>query len=467
MLQWDKDDCAAAGLVKFDLLGLGMLGRAARLPSTWCAEHHGERLRPATIPQEDPAVYDMLCRGRHGRACSRSSPGRRWPPCRGCKPRQFYDLVVEVALIRPGPDPGRLGAPVPAPPQRARRSATYPHPLAEHGAAASTLGVPLFQEQVMQMAIDVRRLHAGRGRPAAPGDGLQARRPSAWSELRAAAARRDGRARHHRRVAEEIYEKLPAFSNYGFPESHSISFAYLVYASAWLKRHYPAAFTAALLNNQPMGFYAPHSLVEDARRHGVTVHGVDVNASDALATLEGLTLPDRATGRHRRPRRDRSRPSGWACPASRNLGAQAAEAGRGRPAPTGTWRTSPAGRACRPRRWRRWPPRGRSAASGSAGARRCGRPGPPPRSARGSCPGTAAGPDRAAAARHDPGRGDPGRPVGHRHVRHPPGRAHAGRARRPGRCSPRPSAEDRAPTAPWWPWPGWSPTGSGRRPRAG
>ena len=175
-------------------------------------------------------------------------------------------------------------------------------------------------------------------------------------------------------VAEDIYAKILAFSNYGFPESHAISFAYLVYASAWLKRYYPAAFTAALLRNQPMGFYAPHSLINDARRHGVTVRGVDVNASDALATLEGPALLARP-----------GRPSGSACPPCATWAPRRPNGSRPA-APTGTWRTSPPGRACRPRRSRRWPPRARSAASGSAGAPRCGRPGPPPRCARGSCP---------------------------------------------------------------------------------
>src|SRR6185437_13429435 len=168
-------------------------------------------------------------------------------------------------------------------------------------------------------------------------------------------------------VAEDIYVKILAFSNYGFPESHAISFAYLVYASAWLKRYYPAAFTAALLRNQPMGFYAPHSLINDARRHGVTVRGVDVNASDALATLED-SGPAGQTGAGQTGPAIRLGLS-----AVRNLGTPAAE-------------RVAAGRACRPRRSRRWPPRARSAVSGSAGAPRCGRPGPQPRSARDSCP---------------------------------------------------------------------------------
>ena len=173
------------------------------------------------------------------------------------------------------------------------------------------------------------------------------------------------------RSPHDIYAKILAFSNYGFPESHAISFAYLVYASAWLKRYYPAAFTAALLRNQPMGFYAPHSLINDARRHGVEVRGVDVNASDALATLESPagyagaseTGPAKPGPAGTGP----ARPSGWACPGSATSGPRRPSGwppGGWRPGPTGTWRTSRSGPGCPPPRWRRWPPRGRSGASG-------------------------------------------------------------------------------------------------------
>jgi error-prone DNA polymerase len=282
VLQWDKDDCAYAGLVKFDLLGLGML---AVLHDCFdlVAAYHGEHWSMSTIPQEDPVVYQMLCEADtvgvfqvESRAQMATLPRLR--------PRQFYDLVIEVALIRPGPIQGGSVHPY----LRRRdglEEAAMPH-SSMRAALGKTLGVPLFQEQMMQLAIDCAGFtpsEADRLRQA-----MSAKRaPERVEELRqrlldGMAARGIGPA-----VAEDIYVKILAFSSYGFPESHAISFAYLVYASAWLKRYYPAAFTAALLRNQPMGFYAPHTLINDAKRHGVRVRGADVNASDALATLEG------------------------------------------------------------------------------------------------------------------------------------------------------------------------------------
>jgi error-prone DNA polymerase len=281
VLQWDKDDCAYAGLVKFDLLGLGMLA-ALHDCLELVAAHHGTRWSMSSIPQEDPAVYDMLCRADtvgvfqvESRAQMATLPRLR--------PRQFYDLVIEVALIRPGPIQGGSVHPY------LRRhdgleEAAMPHE-SMRAALGKTLGVPLFQEQMMQLAIDCAGFtpaEADRLRQA-----MSAKRaPERIEELRQRLL--DGMAERGigAAVAEDIYDKILAFSSYGFPESHAISFAYLVYASAWLKRYYPAAFTAALLRNQPMGFYAPHTLINDARRHGVVVLGVDVNASDALATLE-------------------------------------------------------------------------------------------------------------------------------------------------------------------------------------
>jgi error-prone DNA polymerase len=286
VLQWDKDDCAYAGLVKFDLLGLGMLA-ALHDCFDLVAAHHGERWSMATIPQEDPAVYQMLAEADtvgvfqvESRAQMATLPRLR--------PQQFYDLVIEVALIRPGPIQGGSVHPF------LRRhdgleEATMPHE-SMRPALGKTLGVPLFQEQMMQLAIDCAGftpVEADRLRQA-----MSAKRaPERIEELKQRLL--DGMAERGigAAMAQDIYAKILAFSSYGFPESHAISFAYLVYASAWLKLRYPAAFTAALLRNQPMGFYAPHSLINDARRHGVTVHGVDVNASDALATLEGDDAP--------------------------------------------------------------------------------------------------------------------------------------------------------------------------------
>jgi error-prone DNA polymerase len=282
VLQWDKDDCAAVGLVKIDLLGLGML-TALHLGVDIIRRHHGVEVDLATIPQE-PEVYEMLSAADsvgvfqvESRAQMATLPRLR--------PRTFYDLVVEVALIRPGPIQGGSVHPY----IRRRNGAepvTYPHPLCEP-ALRKTLGVPLFQEQLMQLAIDVA------GFSPSEADQLRQAMGSKRSHQRMEALRGrlfDGMAARGitGAVAEDLYEKLAAFADFGFPESHAVSFAYLVYSSAWMKLHYPAAFCAALLNAQPMGFYSPATLVADAQRHGVEVRGPDVNLSEAKAVLEPL-----------------------------------------------------------------------------------------------------------------------------------------------------------------------------------
>jgi len=280
VLQWDKDDCAAVGLVKFDLLGLGMLS-ALHYAVDLIREHRGYEVDLATIPQEDE-VYAMLCRADTVGVFQIESRAQMATLPR-LKPRRFYDLVVEVALIRPGPIQGGSVHPY-IRRRNGQEPITYLHPLLE-GSLGKTLGVPLFQEQLMQMAIDVAGFT-----------------PSEADQLRQAMGSKRSRARMERlkqrlydgmaargitgAVADEIFDKMAAFANYGFPESHSVSFSYLVYASSWIKYHEPAAFCAALLNAQPMGFWSPHSLVQDARRHGVVVRTPDLNASLALATLE-------------------------------------------------------------------------------------------------------------------------------------------------------------------------------------
>jgi error-prone DNA polymerase len=288
VLQWDKDDCAAVGLVKFDLLGLGML-TALHGAADLVYEHHGVVIELATLPQ-DPAVYDMLCEADSVGVFQVESRAQMATLPR-LKPRTFYDLVVEVALIRPGPIQGGS-----VHPYIRRRNGdepvTYLHPLLEKS-LAKTLGVPLFQEQLMQMAIDVA------GFSASEADQLRQAMGSKRSQERMARLRQrlyEGMAERGITgdVADQLYAKLAAFANYGFPESHSVSFAYLVYASSWIKRYYPAAFCASLLNAQPMGFYSPHSLVQDARRHGVTVHTPDLNTSGAGATLEWSGVERRA-----------------------------------------------------------------------------------------------------------------------------------------------------------------------------
>jgi error-prone DNA polymerase len=277
VLQWDKDDCAAVGLVKFDMLGLGMLSVLH-----YTIDMISAPVDLATIPQ-DPAVYDMLCQADSVGVFQVESRAQMATLPR-LKPRDFYDLVVEVALIRPGPIQGGSVHPY-IRRRNGTEEVTYLHPLLERS-LKKTLGVPLFQEQLMQMAIDVA------GFSAAEADQLRQAMGSKRSKRRMEQLRArfyDGMAERGitGEVADQIFEKLAAFANFGFPESHSVSFAYLVYASAWLKLHHPAAFTAGLLNAQPMGFWSPATIVADARRHGVVVLGVDINASAAAACLEG------------------------------------------------------------------------------------------------------------------------------------------------------------------------------------
>jgi error-prone DNA polymerase len=280
VLQWDKDDCAAAGLVKFDLLGLGMLS-AIHYAIDLVAEHHEVAVDLAILPQQDE-VYEMLCRADTVGVFQVESRAQMATLPR-LAPRCFYDLVVEVALIRPGPIQGGSVHPY-IRRRKGEEPVTYLHPLLRNS-LEKTLGVPLFQEQLMQMAIDVA------GFTASEADQLRQAMASKRSVHRMAELRERfdaGLARNGitGEVAEAIWEKLAAFANYGFPESHSVSFAYLVYASSWLKYHYPAAFCAALLNAQPMGFYSPQSLTQDARRHGVKVLTPDLHASGWNASLE-------------------------------------------------------------------------------------------------------------------------------------------------------------------------------------
>ncbi|GAA1835705.1 error-prone DNA polymerase [Luedemannella flava] len=282
VLQWDKDDCAATGLVKFDLLGLGMLAALH-----FAIDFVDSGMDLGTLDLADAEVYDMLCRADavgvfqvESRAQLATLPRLR--------PREFYDLVVEVALIRPGPIQGGSVHPY-IRRKQGKEEPTPPHPLLTK-ALKRTLGVPLFQEQLMQMAIDVA------GFDAAGADELRRAMGAKRSAERMGRLRQrlfDGMAERGitGQLAEDLFLKLAAFSGYGFPESHAMSFAYLVFASAWFKRYHPAAFCAALINAQPMGFYSTQSLADDARRHGVTIRRPDINASDALATLEPPTVP--------------------------------------------------------------------------------------------------------------------------------------------------------------------------------
>ncbi|MGO9831763.1 MAG: error-prone DNA polymerase [Myxococcaceae bacterium] len=281
VVQWDKDDLAALGVFKVDLLGLGMLTALSK-GFQLVQQHEGKRLTLATLPPEDPEVYEMLGRADavgvfqvESRAQMNLLPRLR--------PRSFYDLTIEIALIRPGPILGDMVHPF----LRRREGledVTYPSEEVK-AILEKTLGIPLFQEQAMRLAVTA----AGFGQ----GDADALRR--ALTHKRASALLPSWRARfiegcvrrgYSRDYAERCFEQFKGFSHYGFPESHSASFALIAYASAYLKRYHPAAFAAALLNSQPMGFYAPHTLVEDARRHGVETRAVDVRHSDWDCTLE-------------------------------------------------------------------------------------------------------------------------------------------------------------------------------------
>jgi len=282
VLQWDKDDCAAIGLVKFDMLGLGMLS-ALHYAIDLIAEHKGIEVDLAKLDLSEPAVYEMLQRADSVGVFQVESRAQMATLPR-LKPRVFYDLVVEVALIRPGPIQGNSVHPY-INRRNGLEPVTYDHPSMEQ-ALRKTLGVPLFQEQLMQLAVDCA------GFSAAEADQLRRAMGSKRSTEKMRGLRDRFYAGMHNRhgitgeVADRIYDKLEAFANFGFPESHSLSFASLVFYSSWFKLHHPAVFCAALLRAQPMGFYSPQSLVADARRHGVVVHGPDANASLAHATLE-------------------------------------------------------------------------------------------------------------------------------------------------------------------------------------
>jgi error-prone DNA polymerase len=286
VLQWDKDSCAYMGLVKFDFLGLGILA-AIQYTFDLVADRIGECWALDTIPKEEPGVYDMLCRADSIGVFQVESRAQVGTLPR-LQPRRFYDLVVEIALIRPGPIQGGAVHPYI---RRAtgREEVTYLHPALEP-VLARTKGVPLFQEQLMQIATTVG---------GCTGEDADLLRRAMGSKRgvekieRLRAKLYDGMAANGitGELADDIYLRIESFANFGFAESHAISFALLVYASSWLKLHYPGAFLAGLLRAQPMGFYSPQSLTADARRHGVTVLRPDIILSGVDADLEALT-PD-------------------------------------------------------------------------------------------------------------------------------------------------------------------------------
>src|SRR6478609_7350471 len=292
VLQWDKDACEFMGLVKFDLLGLGMLSALDHM-MTIVATHLGEDWTLATMPKEEPAVYDMLCRADSIGVFQVESRAQIGTLPR-LQPRAFYDLAIEIALIRPGPIQGGAVHPYV---RRAtgREEVTYAHPTLVP-VLERTKGVPLFQEQLMAMAVtlgDCTRDEADLLRRAMGSKRGVERIESIKEKLYSGMAAKGLVGAE----ADAIYLKILSFANFGFAESHSLSFAKLVYASSWCKLHYPGAFLAALLRNQPMGFYSPQSLTTDARRHGVTVLRPDIMWSGAQADLEQIGDAAGATGR--------------------------------------------------------------------------------------------------------------------------------------------------------------------------
>src|SRR5213082_3461963 len=281
VIQWDKDDCADLGLIKVDLLGLGMLA-ALEEAIPLVREHEGIDVDLAHLPPDDPQVYAMLRKADtigvfqvESRAQMATLPRMR--------PERFYDLVVEVAIIRPGPIVGKMVNPY-LERRNGRETVTYPHPSLEP-ILKRTLGVPLFQEQLIRMAMVVAGFTGGQAEELRRAMGFkrsEKRMREIETKLRAGMTR-NGISQE---AQEQIVLSITSFALYGFPESHAASFALIAYASAYLKQHYLAAFTAALLNNQPMGFYSPATIVKDAQRHGLKVLPVDVMKSEWECTLE-------------------------------------------------------------------------------------------------------------------------------------------------------------------------------------
>ena len=292
VIQWDKEDIESLGLFKVDLLGLGALTQLD-LCFRLLERHRDIHLSMATIPKDDPETFDMICRAETVGVFQIES-GAQMAMLSRLRPRQYYDLVVEVSIVRPGPITGGMVHPY-LRRRNGEEPVEYPH-LSLKPVLEKTLGVPLFQEQVMRLAVVAADY--------TPGEADQLRRDmAAW--------RRTGRIEKHRErlisrmqakgikqeFAERVFEQIRGFGEYGFPESHAASFALIAYGAAYLLRHYPAEFTCALLNAQPMGFYSPATIIDDAKRRDVEVRPVEVRRSDWDCTLEQTPSPLRGEGR--------------------------------------------------------------------------------------------------------------------------------------------------------------------------
>ena len=305
IIQWEKNDLEALGLLKIDVLALGMLS-AVRKCLDLVSDYSDEPLTIQKIPAEDPAVYEMMCAADTIGVFQIESRAQMSMLPR-LKPRCYYDLVIQIAIVRPGPIQGEMVHPY-LNRRSGREAISYPSEAVK-SVLERTLGVPIFQEQVMQLAMVAAGFSGGEA------DGLR-RAMAAW--------KRKGGLEHYREklvtgmldrgyepsFAEQLFNQIKGFGDYGFPESHSASFALIAYVSSWLKCYHPAAFCCALLNSQPMGFYAPAQLIKDAQRHGVevlpaevneSVEGCSLEASDTVGASKAIESPDSSEWR-KRPR---------------------------------------------------------------------------------------------------------------------------------------------------------------------
>jgi error-prone DNA polymerase len=280
VIQWDKEDCADLGLIKVDLLGLGMMA-VLKESIELITQHYNTTVDLAALP-EDPKVYDVLCKADtvgmfqvESRAQMASIPHNA--------PRRFYDIVVQVAIIRPGPIAGKMMHPYMRR-RQGKEAVSYPHPSLEP-VLKRTLGVPLFQEQLLRMSMAIANFTGAEADELRRAVGMRRsmeRMKNLEGRLRAGMTRNGITPE----AQDNIVQSISSFAMYGFPESHAASFALIAYASAYMKVHYLAAFTCALLNNQPMGFYSPAVLIKDAQRHGLRVRPIDVQRSLAICSLE-------------------------------------------------------------------------------------------------------------------------------------------------------------------------------------
>jgi error-prone DNA polymerase len=288
-IEWDKDDIDDLGILKIDVLALGML-TCIRKAFDLIEQHHDKRWELATVPCEEEAVYDMLCRGDSIGVFQVESRAQMAMLPR-LKPKCFYDLVIQIAIVRPGPIQGDMVHPY-LKRRAGKEEVSFPSPAPEHGEPDElerilrrTMGVPIFQEQAMKIALDAAKFNSE--------EANQLRKAMATfrsqGNIEALEEKMVGRMidrGYDPEFAHRCFDQIKGFGEYGFPESHATAFAHLAYVSSWIKLHYPATFACALLNSQPMGFYAPAQIVRDAREHGVEVREVDVNASQWDCTLE-------------------------------------------------------------------------------------------------------------------------------------------------------------------------------------